>query len=98
MVTFDERKKLTVEDARVFAQALIDQGPTKIEYLFLAGNEFGDEGPIYDESEKEDRSRRMATRFSECVRRSSFDTRSSAARMQSSLRKSLKKLEQLDSD
>ena len=44
VVTFDERKKLTVEDARVFAQALIDQGPTKIEYLFLAGNEFGDEG------------------------------------------------------
>jgi hypothetical protein len=44
VVTFDERKKLTAEDAKVFAQALIDQGPTNIEYLFLAGNEFGDEG------------------------------------------------------
>lgn len=44
VVTFDERKKLTVEDAKVFAQALIDQGPTMIEYLFLQGNEFGDEG------------------------------------------------------
>ena len=44
VVTFDERKKLTVEDAKVFAQALIDQGPTAIEYLFLSGNEFGDEG------------------------------------------------------
>ena len=44
IITHDERKQLSVVDAQTLAQAMIDQGPTEIEYLFLAGNVFGDEG------------------------------------------------------
>jgi hypothetical protein len=44
IITCDERKTLDLEDAMVFAQALVDQGPTQIEYIFLPGNHFGDEG------------------------------------------------------
>ena len=44
IITCDERKTLDSEDATVFAKALVDQGPTQIEYLFLPGNNFGDEG------------------------------------------------------
>ena len=46
VITYDERKKLDAEDVKAFAQACIDQGPTQIEYLFLAGNTFGDEGLV----------------------------------------------------
>ena len=44
IITYDKRKQLTVDDAKTLAQAFIDQGPCKAEYLFLQGNEFGDEG------------------------------------------------------
>ena len=44
VVTYDEQKTLDAADCAAFAQALIDQGPTEIEYLFLPGNSFGDEG------------------------------------------------------
>lgn len=44
VITFDERKQLDAEDAKCFAQALIDQGSCDLEYLFLAGNTYGDEG------------------------------------------------------
>jgi len=44
IVTYDERKKLTAEDAKVLAQAMIDQAPCDVEYMFLARNELGDEG------------------------------------------------------
>ena len=44
VITHDERKQMDLQDAQAFAQALIDQGPCEIEYLFLTGNTFGDEG------------------------------------------------------
>lgn len=44
IITYDEKKKLTAEDAKVLAQALIDQAPCNVEYLFLGRNEIGDEG------------------------------------------------------
>jgi Ran GTPase-activating protein (RanGAP) involved in mRNA processing and transport len=44
IMTYDERKQLDVDDAKVLGQALIDQGPCDVEYLFLSGNTFGDEG------------------------------------------------------
>jgi len=46
VITYDELKKLTEEDGTIFAQALIDQGPTDVEYLFFSGNELGDKGVI----------------------------------------------------
>jgi hypothetical protein len=45
--TVDEQKKLTTADCQLLGRALIDQGGefgTRIEYLLLAGNEFGDNG------------------------------------------------------
>ena len=44
VITHDPRKQFEVEDAIVFSQALVDQGPCMIQYLFLQGNLFGDEG------------------------------------------------------
>lgn len=44
IITYDERKPLDTADASVLAQALIDQGPCMLEYLFLPNNAFGDAG------------------------------------------------------
>jgi len=44
IITFDERKKLDATDVKVLVDAMIEQGPCNIEYLFLPGNTFGDEG------------------------------------------------------
>ena len=35
---------MNAEDAKVLAQALIDQGPCQCEYIFLQQNKIGDEG------------------------------------------------------
>ena len=44
IVTYLPDRTLTAEDGKVLAQAIIDQGPCDIEYLFLQKNELGDEG------------------------------------------------------
>ena len=44
MISHDERKQLDVADAKVLAEAIIEQGPCELEYMFLPGNTFGDEG------------------------------------------------------
>jgi len=44
LVTYDEKKKMTADDAKVLAEQMIEVGPCDIEYLFLGNNEIGDEG------------------------------------------------------
>ena len=44
LILSEEGRELTPEDGKVLAQALIDEGPCEIEYLFLCHNDLGDEG------------------------------------------------------
>jgi len=44
LISYQEGRELTNDDAKVLAQAMIDQGPCDIEYLFFQNNKIGDEG------------------------------------------------------
>jgi len=44
LATYDQRKRLDANNVVTLAEAIIEQGPCGIEYLFLSGNSYGDEG------------------------------------------------------
>eukprot|EP00322_Chrysochromulina_rotalis_P028906 CAMPEP_0115841848 /NCGR_PEP_ID=MMETSP0287-20121206/7500_1 /TAXON_ID=412157 /ORGANISM="Chrysochromulina rotalis, Strain UIO044" /LENGTH=324 /DNA_ID=CAMNT_0003295507 /DNA_START=1 /DNA_END=975 /DNA_ORIENTATION=- len=44
IVSYLEGRELTAEDTKVLAEAMIEQGPCDVEYLFFAKNKIGDEG------------------------------------------------------